>query len=131
MLKAVHNSINQKPETVFAVGIQHAVDIDGLGLNVLTEILNTYKPSKFAVLNRNPATSLAHLGFEEFKSFSKNSFTVEKYIRFNELIKEIADLCEFKELSEVDHFMNYVYWAYAKPQEETQASTKRGSRLAR
>lgn len=131
MLQAVHSSINQKPETVFDVGIQHAVEIDGLGLNVLTEILNTYKPSKFAVLNRNPATSLAHLGFEEFKSFSKNSFSVEKYMRFNDLIKEIADLCEFKELSEVDHFLNYVYWAYAKPQEEKEASTKRGSRSAR
>lgn len=118
LLKEVRKKINSLPEIVFEIGLQHALEINGLGLNVLTEILNTYKPSKFAVLNRNPATSLSHLGFEEFKSFSKKSFTVEKYMRFNSLIKELAGLCEFSELSEVDHFLNYVYWKYAKPGDE-------------
>jgi len=44
----------------------------------------------------------------------KISFREEKYVEYNDLLKNVAVRCGFGDLSQVDHFMNYVYWKYVK-----------------
>ncbi|GKT07175.1 restriction endonuclease PLD domain-containing protein [Desulforhabdus sp. TSK] len=114
LVKAVRERLKEAPDIVFDVGLEHARKIEGLGLNVLTEIMNTYAPDRFAVLNQNPVGSLMHLGFEGFGTLNKLAFSGLKYAKFNSLIQELARLCKFHDLSQVDHFLNYVYWKYAK-----------------
>ena len=92
--------------------MQFVVKVKGLGVNVLTETLNTYSPNKCAVLNKNPLGSLSHLGFENFKR--QESFNASDYEDYNGFIKEFAKSCEFKNLSQVDHFLNYIYWEHVK-----------------
>lgn len=116
LLKDIQKNLAEPPETLFNIGIKYAREISGLGPNVLTEIMNTYAPNKFSVLNKNPISSLTHLGFEVFKTLGKTNVTGVKYLEFNSLIQEIADLCKFKDLAQVDHFLNFVYFKYAKPQ---------------
>lgn len=115
MLKMIRSNLNSADNVLFDKCRQHAQQIEGLGPNVITEIMNTYAPEKFAVLNNNPASSLSHLGFEEFGSLNKKFFSGNQYAKFNGLIREIARLCKFSDLAEVDHFLNYVYWNHAKP----------------
>lgn len=82
--------------------------ITGLGPNILTEILNTYYPEKFAVLNDNPLTSIKYFGFEEFPS--AQNFKPNNYQDFNTLIYGLMKTCNFETLGQVDHFLNYIYW---------------------
>jgi len=112
MLRIIQNRTNSSPREQFEVGMSYVLKINGLGVNVLTEILNTYSPRKCAVLNNNPISSLNHLGFEKYKS--PNTFNGLDYDKYNDLIKEFAKSCVFTNLSQVDHFLNYVYWKYVK-----------------
>ena len=118
LLRALRSNIEATADVLIDISRQNAQQINGLGLNVITEIMNTYAPKKFAVLNRNPVSSLAHLGFEEFGSLNKKVFSGAKYAKFNSLIQELGRLCGFSDLAEVDHFLNYVYWNYAKPKQK-------------
>jgi HKD family nuclease len=114
MLRDIKRNIKNQPEVVLEKGLDYVRRIDGLGPNVLTEIMNTYSPTKFAVLNKNPISTLSVLGFENFGTLNKGNLSGATYKRFNAIISEIANLCSFKNLSQVDHFLNYIYWRYVK-----------------
>jgi HKD family nuclease len=112
MLSALNSAVGKAPETVFALGLSHKDKISGLGPNVLTEILNTFSPSEYPVLNKNPIGSLRDMDVAEFQDPSL--FTPETYAKYAQLMGQIASRYNFKDLSHVDHFMNYVYWKYVK-----------------
>lgn len=114
LLKQIRNDHSSAPmRSVLDEVHAQAKKITGLGWNVITEILNTFAPTKFGVFNGNSTGSLAHFGFERFKNPAQAS--VEKYVRFNRLITELAKEHGFSDLSQVDHFLNWVYWKYVKP----------------
>lgn len=112
MLKALKADIGLSPETVFDTALSHKQSIHGLGPNVITEILNTYAPAKYAVLNENPLGSLAKLGFTRFTS--PISFTGEKYRDYCDFMHRLSQSCGLKDLRDLDHFMNFIYWKYAR-----------------
>lgn len=112
MVHQISDNIKKSPEEVFGIGLKHVKKVKGLGVNVLTEIMNTYDSKKFGVLNNNPLTSLKFFGFSEFPS--PNSFKPDTYERYNSLISEFMKICGFKSMGQVDHFLNYIYWRYAK-----------------
>jgi len=74
--------------------------------------MNTYSPEQFAVLNNNPVTALKYFGFAEFPP--PGNFKPENYVEYNELLGEVKSLCQFDDMSRVDHFFNYIYWKYAR-----------------
>jgi hypothetical protein len=98
--------ILKKVEKYYRVGNEQK--IDGIGPNIMTEILNTYAPHKFAVLNQNPLTSIKYLGFEEFPH--SQSFKPKHYNDFTVLLSGIMNGYGFETLGQVDHFLNYIYW---------------------
>jgi len=113
MLNEIIENLNEKPgeilkkvERYYRKGNKE--NIDGIGPNIVTEILNTYAPDKFAVLNKNPLTSVKHLGFEEFPK--PQSFKPKDYNNFTILLSGIMNGYGFESLGEVDHFLNYIYW---------------------
>lgn len=117
-LAVIKAKMEETPDVIMESVLPDVRNINGMGLNVLTETMNTYAPKRFSVLNRNPVTSLACLGFEKFGSLGKHSFSGRKYSKFNNLILELARLCEFDDLSQVDHFLDFVYWK-TKPKKAT------------
>ncbi|OQX56400.1 MAG: hypothetical protein B5M53_01545 [Candidatus Cloacimonas sp. 4484_209] len=108
----IRNNIKKHPKEVFEIGLKYLKKVKGLGVNTLTEIMNTFAPKKFAVLNNNPVTSLKFLGFSVFPN--PNNFKPDVYDLYNSLISEFMKICGFKSLGQVDHFLNYIYWKYAK-----------------
>lgn len=112
MTQEVRDNIGKSPNEVFEIGLKYVKKVKGLGINVLTEIMNTYDSKQYAVLNNNPLTSLKFFGFSEFPY--PNNFKSDTYEMYNSLISEFMKICGFKSMGQVDHFLNYIYWKYAK-----------------
>jgi hypothetical protein len=79
------------------------------GVNLLTEVMHTFGPDRFVVLNKNPLATLKKFGCDPFPS--SNSFTPEMYAQFNDIVAEVKTECGFQSMSQADHFLSYVYWA--------------------
>lgn len=115
LLNKINNNLDLEPGEIYRL-VQGFIKkgsgkkIDGIGPNILTEILNTYKPSKFAVLNDNPLTSIKFFGFEDFPN--PQSFKPENYRDFNLLLTGLMKAYELTDLGQVDHFLNYIYWKH-------------------
>lgn len=99
---------------LFAVGMKYAKSVKGLGVNAVTEIMNTYAPDRYAVLNANPVSSLELMGFVGYASLNKNAFPPHQYREFNDLSRDLARDYKLQNLSHVDHFLNFVYWTHVK-----------------
>ncbi len=118
LIKDMKRRIGQKPDVVYAAALEHSKDILGLGPNVITEILNTYAPRQYAVLNKNPLESLKHLGFSKYPG--ADLFKPETYKDYCSFMKELQKTCGLKNLADLDHFLNYVYWKYKNEKEARQ-----------
>lgn len=104
--------LNQKPQIVFEQLIPVKKKIVGLGFNVITELLNTLRPMKFPVLNKNPIGSVKYLLGEEFKDPSQ--FKSDDYQAYADFMGKLRTEIGAKDLIETDHFLNFVYWKYAR-----------------
>lgn len=112
MIRAIRNNLSLSDAELFRVAKDHADKVPGLGVNVLTEVMNTFAPRKFAVLNGNPIASLEFFGCAPFRS--PNSFRPEDYASFNAILGELRQICELGSMAHADHFLNFVYWKAAK-----------------
>ncbi|MEL0659153.1 restriction endonuclease PLD domain-containing protein [Psychromonas arctica] len=102
----------QNPEQVFNKILPFKNSITGLGFNVITELLTTFKPSKFPVLNKNPIGSVKYLWGLEFKE--PGSFKSNDYKSYAEFMSTLSKDIGAEDFIETDHFLNYVYWKYAR-----------------
>ena len=87
--------------------LRKAKEIVGVGENIVTEILISYRPDKFANLNDNPLTVLSLVGtnFPYIAGFRKDSY--DEYVA---LLSKIRDELGMSTFLEIDSFFNYVYW---------------------
>ena len=110
LVDMIRDNLDAEPARLFDIAMakKDELGIEGLGVNVLTEIMNTLAPRRFPVLNNNPLGSLEFFGFKEFGKSA--GFTPEKYGMYAKLLIDIAVEFGFPDLGAVDHFMNYVYW---------------------
>ncbi len=90
--------------------MRKAKEISGVGENIVTEILLSFKPKKFANINDNPLTVLELVG-KEFPTIS--SFKGEDYAEYVTLLSKIMNVLDMKSFLEIDSFFNYVYWNLA------------------
>jgi hypothetical protein len=88
-------------------------------------MLNTYAPTQYAVLNKNPIESLKALGFTRFPSPA--SFTADTYAEYCDFMTRLGSTCKLKDLGDVDHFMNFIYWNYAKKSKSRHTGTGKRS----
>lgn len=113
LLNEIINNLDKDPENIYKQVEKYykkntPEKINGLGPNIITEILNTYLPEKYAVLNQNPLTSIKYFGFEKFPH--AQNFKPINYKDFNNLISGLMKICKFETLGQVDHFLNFIYW---------------------
>jgi HKD family nuclease len=109
MIREISRNLNRTPLQMYQLGQKWIQRIQGLGPNVFTEICNTLRPEKFAVLNKNPTTSLEKLGQGSFPAPA--SFSANDYQRYCEILERLRARCGFRDLGKTDHFLNFVYWA--------------------
>ncbi|CCO45826.1 hypothetical protein VIBNISOn1_1590001 [Vibrio nigripulchritudo SOn1] len=104
--------LSKKPQIVFEQVIPVKKKILGLGFNVITELLNTLEPEKFPVLNKNPIGSVKYLLGEEFKE--PGQFKSQDYQAYADFMGKLRTDIGAKDFIETDHFLNFVYWKYAR-----------------
>lgn len=112
IIKLVQKHKNEKPKVIFSKALPLVKATSRFGVNALTEIMNTYGPTKFSVTNGRTLHSLADLGFAEFPA--ANNFTEDTYEKYNNLISELASVCNFKNLGQVDFFLSWYYGKYLR-----------------
>lgn len=99
------------PKKAFETLIEKFVKIEGAGTNVISEILHSANPSKFAVMNANSVHSVSKIFPKQFpKEPNKANVTGELYELFCDKVKIIMDELNLSTFSEADLLFNYVYW---------------------
>jgi len=108
MIREIKLGADKEPEELFAVCVEYKKKIDGLGFNVITEIMNTYRPHDCPILNNSPIKSLSHFGISDFPHV--NSFKPAHYRRLKQVLEYIKHASGLGSLGMVDNFLNFVYW---------------------
>jgi HKD family nuclease len=108
VIREVVGNLQLSPAEMYRLGEAWMRQVKYFGPNIFTEICNTLKPSRFAVLNDNPVTSLKHLSLAAFPA--PGNFTAEDYQRFCDVLDDLRRRCGFADLGQTDHFLNYIYW---------------------
>lgn len=115
ILKCIHYiKENSKLDagTIFDNSLPIVKKSSRFGINALTEIMNTFNPKLYSVANGRTISSLSKLGFKKYPD--ANNFTTETYLDYNNLIKDIAKVCKFQDLGEVDYFLSWYYEKHIK-----------------
>jgi HKD family nuclease len=113
LVQYIRQSSNQSPSVVFETAKTQVKQIEGAGVNYITEIMMTYNPDKYANLNKNPITVLKIEG-DVFIKAHRNSFTGDDYEEYCELISEIISKLGLRNMLEIDSFFNDLYWKIKK-----------------
>jgi len=113
MIRTVREYPEASATELFELGIPYVKRVVGLDVNVLTEVMNSYYPDRCPVLNNNPLGSMRHLAIGQFRG--PQDFKAKDYAKFTEILDYVRNLFAFDSMGCVDHFLNYVYWNYAKP----------------
>jgi HKD family nuclease len=105
LVNLIKDNISKGPAKTFELAKKFHVP--GVGVNIITEMMMTFNRTNFGNLNRNPITSLKEGG-----CFLKDaeSFHAEDYLSYCELLKEISLELGFKNMLEVDSFLNDIFW---------------------
>lgn len=114
MIRTVREHPEASATELFELGIPYVKRVTGLGVNVLTEVMNSYYPDRCPVLNNNSLGSMRHLAIGRFRQ-DPQGFKAKDYGKFTEILDYVRNLFAFDSMGRVDHFLNYVYWNYAKP----------------
>ncbi len=117
LVRYVKANLNTSVVELYNGSINLVDDIYGAGPNVVTEILMTYKPTKFANLNANPIKVLKEEGQVSMKAHSE-SFNGADYEAYCELVEEISSKLNLRSMLEADSFFNNVYWNLKKIENE-------------
>jgi HKD family nuclease len=110
VVKLINNiklKLKLSPKDMYEYGCAEIDDILRFGVNKLTEIMNTYRPDKYSVLNKRSVVALKNLGFS--LNDYPQTYNKDDYSQFNSILIELNKYCEFSDLSQVDHFLNFIY----------------------
>ena len=85
----------------------HAKMIPGVGINMVSEILCTFAPTRYAVFHRNTAAALRMLGADPPKSVTL--FSADAYGRVCGVVEAVSRRIGGSDLSDADAFLNWIY----------------------
>jgi len=113
MIRKIREHPKASATELFELGLPHVRRVTGLGVNVLTEVMNSYYPDQCPVLNGNSLDSLRHLAIGWFPE--PQSFDAKDYQRFTEILYDLCTRYGFKSMGHLDHFLSFVYFYHVKP----------------
>lgn len=104
-------AVKLSPADGYGVVREIAMGLPGVGLNLVTEVLSTYAPKRFAVVNRNTVDALARLGltFAGSSSLLLKSVTPERYAEIQSLVAAVRDRIGAADFPETDAFLNWIF----------------------
>jgi HKD family nuclease len=107
LIRYIKKNHHKQVDVVFEEAMHLIAKIPLLGINIVTEILVTYDPLKYAIVNNSPVKALRYFGCY---TKGKNSFDGYYYLVFCRWMYEIQKILGANSLLEVDGFFNYIYW---------------------
>lgn len=103
----------QPPEEGYAKVRKPAAVIGGIGINMVSEILCTFAPERYAVFNGNTAAALRAVGASPPASITL--FSPQAYARMCDVIEAVRRRIGGEDLSDADAFLNWIYQKKVKP----------------
>lgn len=101
------------PEQGYARLRAPAGKIDGVGINMVSEMLCTFAPKRYAVFNGNTADALRVVGADPPKSVTL--FSPIAYARVCGVVEAVRRRIGGENLSDADAFLNWIYQKKVKP----------------
>jgi HKD family nuclease len=98
------------PREGYAAMKNAAETIPGVGINMATEMLCTFAPTKYAVYNGNTVGALKTLGISAAPNPKFSAIGSDQYDRLCETVKALGTRIGTPDLSEADAFLNWIYW---------------------
>jgi len=108
LVKFIRENKNTDASFLFEKSIKIANKINGVGPNIVCEIMMTYNPIEFANINKNPITVLINEAKVNIKKDSK-SYNGEDYKTYCNIIKDIRQKLRLEDMLQVDTFFNEIY----------------------
>lgn len=96
------------PADGYALMREPAGKIAGVGINMVSEILCTFSPRRYAVFNGNTAQALRHIGADPPRTVGL--FAPRSYARVCETVEAVRRRIGASDLSETDAFLNWIYY---------------------
>jgi HKD family nuclease len=110
-LFALAQSMSRRPAHEGYEAIRKAGDlIPGVGLNMATEMLCTFAPTRYAIYNGNTVGALRALGIETAQYAMFHAISPARYAQLCETIQALRTRIGATDLSEADAFLNWIYW---------------------
>ncbi len=108
LVKFVKNNVDKAPCFIYKGAKDKIKMIKGVGPNFVGEIMMTYAPKKLANINRNPITVLIQEGCANLKNHTRK-FDGPDYEEYNNIVRNIAEKLELKNMLAADYFFNCIY----------------------
>lgn len=89
---------------------QLALGIPGVGVNMITEILCTFAPRRYAVFNGNTSGALRAIGISAPQSPTISSLSAERYKQLCAIIDALLTRIEGVDFTDADAFLNWLYF---------------------
>lgn len=106
LVRFIRDNISESVDEVFT---EAKNSVDGAGVNCITEIMTTFDPENFAVLNKKTHTVLTKKVGVAFDHKNYRSFDGNDYARFCNIIKEICNELHFSDTLEADALLSMIY----------------------
>ena len=101
------------PEEGYAMMRATAAKIDAVGINMVSEMLCTFAPKRYAVFNGNTVGALRAVGADPPKSVALLS--PKAYGRVCSVVEAVRRRIGGEDLSDADAFLNWIYQKKVKP----------------
>lgn len=112
LIRDLRENVTMSAQDLFGSARVRTNAVGGVGANVITELMNTLAPRRFAVLNQKSLDSMRHLRPYRDKTFfgtrNSNAFTAAHYGEFNAAAEELRDKYRLETMSQVDNFLIFV-----------------------
>lgn len=109
LVRFIRDNKSESPDYVFTKARKLVNNINGASVNYVTEIMISYNPKDFAILNDRPLKVLTQKAGISFKHKDKYSFDGKDYTYYCEIIKEISKELGFSDMLEADSFFSEIY----------------------
>jgi HKD family nuclease len=86
------------------------LDIPGVGVNMITEILCTFAPDRFAVFNGNTSGALAAIGVAAPRKPTLTGLSGKRYAGLCATIDALRERIDGADFTDADAFLNWLYF---------------------
>jgi HKD family nuclease len=111
LIQTIRENRNKSAGYVFEAAFKIAESKEGIGVNLITEIMMSFDPERFAVLNKRPLSVLTEISGKTLKK-TPRLYTSEEYQNYCNLMFELNQRLGFKNMLQTDAFCNSVYEEY-------------------